>query len=126
MPNHCQNYLVLSHTDAREIGRAKLAILEGKLFEEFVPCPPDLLREGAASHGGPKAAEYEKIREEMAHIDGFFDYVLKYMEPDVMEISVAKREPLKEEIRYFIRCILQGIDVPNTFAIDALDIALKA
>ena len=71
-------------------------------------------------------SNYEKIREEMAHIDGFFDYVLKYMEPDVMEISVAKREPLKEEIRYFIRCILQGIDVPNTFAIDALDIALKA
>lgn len=71
-------------------------------------------------------SNYEKIREEMAHIDGFFDYVLKYMEPDVMEISVAKREPLKEEIRYFIRCILQGIDVSNTFAIDALDIALKA
>ena len=64
MPNHCQNYLVLSHPDVRQIGRAKLAILDDKFFSEFVPCPDDLLREGAASHGGPNAAEYEKIRKE--------------------------------------------------------------
>ena len=43
MPNHCQNYLVLGHKDAREISRAKLAILEGKFFQEFHPCPQDLL-----------------------------------------------------------------------------------
>ena len=66
MPNHCQNYLVLSHPDVRQIGRAKLAILEEKLFSEFVPCPEALLRPGAASHGGPNADEYEKIRE---HLD---------------------------------------------------------
>ena len=43
MPNHCNNYLVLGHKDAREIGRAKLAILDDNFFQEFHPCPQDLL-----------------------------------------------------------------------------------
>ena len=36
MPNHCQNFLVLSHPDAREIGRAKLAILDNKIGRAHV------------------------------------------------------------------------------------------
>jgi len=43
MPNHCSNYLVLGHKDSRMIGRAKLAILDDNFFQEFVPCPQELL-----------------------------------------------------------------------------------
>ncbi len=51
MPNHCQNFLVLSHPDVRQISRAKFAILEEKLFSEFVPCPQELLDTSAGFFG---------------------------------------------------------------------------
>jgi hypothetical protein len=60
MPNHCQNYLVLGHKDAREIGRAKLAILEGSFFQEFHPCPQDLLDTTAGYLSGNEQLELEK------------------------------------------------------------------
>jgi len=47
------------------------------------------------------------------------------MEPDTVEISVAKREPLKEEIRYFLRAITDNIQIDATHAIKALEIALQ-
>lgn len=71
-------------------------------------------------------SNYEKFRDIPGQIDGFSDYVLKYMEPELVEISVAKREPLKEEIRYFINAVRQRADIDTDFAINALDIALKA
>lgn len=71
-------------------------------------------------------SNYEKYREVPGHIDGFSDYVLKYMEPELVEISVAKREPLKEEIRWFIGAVRRGDPINNEHAIDALAIALKA
>jgi len=43
MPNWCNNHLVLGHKDSREIGRAKLAILDNNFFQEFHPCPAELL-----------------------------------------------------------------------------------
>ena len=74
MPNHCQNYLVLTHPDVRQIGRAKLAILDGKFFQEFLPCPEELLQEGASTHGGPNAAKYDLIREQNLAKFGYPDW----------------------------------------------------
>jgi UDP-N-acetylglucosamine 3-dehydrogenase len=71
-------------------------------------------------------SNYEKYKEVPDHIDGFSDYVMKYMEPDLVEISVAKREPLKEEIRFFINAVRVGTPINNDHAIDALEIALRA
>jgi UDP-N-acetylglucosamine 3-dehydrogenase len=71
-------------------------------------------------------SNYEKYKEVPGQIDGFSDYVLKYMEPDLVEISVAKREPLKEEIRYFIQAVNENIQLDSDFAIHALEIALRS
>ena len=70
-------------------------------------------------------SNYEKYREEAGEVGGHADFVLKYMEPDTVEISVAKREPLKEEIRYFLRAITDNIQIDATHAIKALEIALQ-
>lgn len=56
---------------------------------------------------------------------GFSDYILMFSEPDVINISVAKKEPLKEEILYFINCVKNNIKIDSTFALEALKIALK-
>lgn len=71
-------------------------------------------------------SNYEKYKEVPGHIDGFSDYVLKYMEPDLVEISVAKREPLKEELRFFIHALRSGTPINNDHAIRALEIAQRA
>lgn len=71
-------------------------------------------------------SNYEKYRDEPGHISGYSDYVLKYMEPDLVEIQVAKREPLKEQISYFVHAIRKNEEIDNSFAIQALRIALQA
>ena len=43
MPNWCQNSLTIAHDDPKMIARAKAAFLDGKLFNEFIPVPQDLV-----------------------------------------------------------------------------------
>ena len=43
MPNWCQNSLTITHDDPKMIARAKAAFLDGKLFNEFIPVPQDLV-----------------------------------------------------------------------------------
>jgi UDP-N-acetylglucosamine 3-dehydrogenase len=71
-------------------------------------------------------SNYEKYKDIPGHSDGFSDYVLKYMEPDLIEISVAKREPLKEEIMYFVSAARSKKNINIDFSINALATALKA
>lgn len=67
-------------------------------------------------------SNYEKFRE----VSGdFSDYILKFSEPDIIKINVAKKEPLKEEIRHFISCIASKNKVDCQHAIHALKIALS-
>ncbi len=66
-------------------------------------------------------SNYEKFKEEIA---GFSDYILKFSEPDKIIISVAKKEPLKEEILHLIKMIQEGKEIDCNFAVDALKIAL--
>lgn len=69
-------------------------------------------------------SNYEKYREELDSKAGFSDYVLKYLDPDLHEIHVAKKEPLKEEILYFLRSARGGPSLDASFAVDALRVAL--
>jgi len=69
-------------------------------------------------------SNYEKFREELDSKSGFSDYVLKYLDPDLHEIHVAKKEPLKEEIQYFLRAVISGEEIDSTFALNALQTAL--
>ena len=54
----------------------------------------------------------------------FEDYILHFSEPDKTIISVAKKQPLKEEILYFIDCVKNNKEIDSSFALDSLKIAL--
>jgi UDP-N-acetylglucosamine 3-dehydrogenase len=68
-------------------------------------------------------SNYEKLREP----DGpysFGDYVLRFSEPEVAGVAVARREPLKEELDAFFSAVRAGASHDCRHAIDALHIAL--
>src|SRR3989344_413560 len=67
-------------------------------------------------------SNYSKFKEESSN---FSDYVLLFSEPDITNVSVKKKEPLKEEILFFIDCIKNNIDLDSLFALKALEISLK-
>ena len=50
MPNWNSNNVTFRHNDAEQIKRAQKALADGKLFQEFVPCPQELL-DATASYG---------------------------------------------------------------------------
>lgn len=64
-------------------------------------------------------SNYEKFREEAG---SFSDYILRFSEPDKITISVAKKEPLKEEIKYFLSQIELGKQINPEFSVEALRI----
>lgn len=67
-------------------------------------------------------SNYEKFRET---VKGFSDYILRFSEPDLKEIPVIVKEPLKEELLYFIECVKTNKKVDSQFALDALKVALS-
>ncbi|MBL4693776.1 Gfo/Idh/MocA family oxidoreductase [Candidatus Gracilibacteria bacterium] len=67
-------------------------------------------------------SNYEKFEKEF---DGFSDFILRFSDPEKFSISVAKKEPLKEEILHFIKSVTNNKPIDSTFALDALKIALK-
>jgi UDP-N-acetylglucosamine 3-dehydrogenase len=54
----------------------------------------------------------------------FSDYVLEFSKPEKIKVSIIKKEPLKEEILYFLDCIDKNIKIDSKFAVEALEIAL--
>ena len=48
-PNYCENIVTVKHTDPALLQRAKHALLEERLFEEFIPaireCPQEWLND---------------------------------------------------------------------------------
>ncbi|MBI5413861.1 Gfo/Idh/MocA family oxidoreductase [Candidatus Peregrinibacteria bacterium] len=66
-------------------------------------------------------SNYEKFKED---VGGFSDYILRFSEPDKINISVAKKEPLMEELSYFVKCVQEDIEIDCQPAIEALKIAL--
>ncbi|OGK20796.1 hypothetical protein A3C98_02650 [Candidatus Roizmanbacteria bacterium RIFCSPHIGHO2_02_FULL_37_15] len=67
-------------------------------------------------------SNYSKFKEESKD---FSDFVLLFSQPDKIDITVAKKEPLKEEISYFLNCIENKIKIDSSFAVEALKIALS-
>lgn len=67
-------------------------------------------------------SNYDKFLEKNGN---FSDFVLRFSEPDKITIAVARKEPLKEELQYFIRCVRENLLVSSQFALDALKIALS-
>lgn len=43
MPNWCNNDITLKHKDPAMIDRAQKALADGRLLQEFFPCPQDLI-----------------------------------------------------------------------------------
>lgn len=74
MPNWCNNFVTISHDDSAAIDRVETAYRNGRLLEEFVPVPAALKEEGAASYGGPDAADYEALREQNRQQYGYGDW----------------------------------------------------
>ncbi|MBI2426789.1 MAG: Gfo/Idh/MocA family oxidoreductase [Candidatus Kerfeldbacteria bacterium] len=68
-------------------------------------------------------SNYKKFRETNGD---FSDYVLRFSEPDRITISVAKREPLREEILYFLGMVERRQPIDSRFAIEALKTALHS
>ena len=57
--------------------------------------------------------------------DKFSDYILRFSQPDKINIPVKKKEPLKEELIFFINSIKKNLIVDSQFALDSLRIALS-
>lgn len=58
-------------------------------------------------------------------IRNFSDYRTRFSHPISQKIIVEKKEPLREELLYFIDCVTNHVLIDNRFAVDALKIALK-
>lgn len=64
-------------------------------------------------------SNYEKFKEK---IGDFSDYILRFSEPDKIIIQVAKKEPLNEEITFFVECVRRNKWVDSRFAVEALKV----
>lgn len=53
------------------------------------------------------------------------DFVLKFKEPDFTEHVIAKREPLLDELEYFVDAIRFGGQIDSDHAVDALRVVLS-
>ena len=61
MPNYCNNVAILKHTDPAMIERAINAVSNNSFFQEFIPCPDELLNtvKGFMKQGSPEQAALE-------------------------------------------------------------------
>ena len=64
MPNWCNNSVTITHTDPAKITALADAFAEARFCEAVIPTPECLTRDGAATHGGANAEEYDRIRAE--------------------------------------------------------------
>lgn len=55
---------------------------------------------------------------------GYSDFILQFANPKVQQILITKKEPLKEELKYFLKCIRNKQLVDADYALIALKIAL--
>lgn len=59
MPNWCNNSITLRHADSAMVQRAQEALAAGRLLQEFIPCPQDLIDTVAGFPGEDKRAAHE-------------------------------------------------------------------
>lgn len=65
MPNWCANTVEIYHNDPVMLERARKGFNEGKLLNEFMPCPEDLqITAGFLGHDTPEQRELERKEQE--------------------------------------------------------------
>jgi hypothetical protein len=131
MPNWCNNHLVLGHKDAREIGRAKLAILEGNFFQEFHPCPQELLDTTAGFFGdNDKQRKLEEQTQANIRNHGYANWydwnianwgtkwdasdaeiVLEHYDGDIAELTVVFDTAWAPPTEFYNELVEQGFEV---------------
>lgn len=65
-------------------------------------------------------SNYDKFLQE---IGDYSDYILRFSDPDRIDMNVAKKEPLREEILYLAQCIGKNKEIDCRYALEALKIA---
>jgi hypothetical protein len=64
MPNWCSNHITVRGTNQKEISEIAAAMEQGNFLGSIIPVPEELCQEGASTHGGDNAEDYDKIREQ--------------------------------------------------------------
>jgi hypothetical protein len=73
MPNWCDNFIEVTHEDPAMMQRFKKAFDEGKLLQEFVPCPEELFEEAPVGNDWQerKLVLLERNTEKYGHADWY-------------------------------------------------------
>lgn len=74
MPNYCSNSGTIYHDDVELIKRAQTALADGRLFDEFVPCP-EPLKEAVASFSADYQEQNEKNEAEFGY-SSWYDFAV--------------------------------------------------
>ena len=74
MPNWCNNDITLKHKDPAMIDRAQKALADGRLLQEFFPCPQDLIDTVAGFPGEDKRAAHEAQMARNIELYGYKDW----------------------------------------------------
>lgn len=74
MPNWCNNDITLRHKDPAMIDRAQKALADGRLLQEFFPCPQDLIDTVSGFPGEDKRAAHEAQMARNIELYGYKDW----------------------------------------------------
>jgi hypothetical protein len=73
MPNWCSNNIHLQHEDPKMVKRAVDSLIEGKFFQEFIPCPEELY-DTESTMGYATSKDHEKQMQENVSKHGYTDW----------------------------------------------------
>lgn len=74
MPNWCNNSITLRHADSAMVQRAQEALAAGRLLQEFIPCPQDLIDTVAGFMGEDKRAAHEAQQKRNIELYGYANW----------------------------------------------------
>ena len=74
MPNWCNNSITLRHKDSAMVQRAQEALANGRLLQEFIPCPQDLIDTVSGFPGEDKRAAHEAQMKRNIELYGYKDW----------------------------------------------------
>ena len=74
MPNWCNNGITLRHKDSAMVTRAQEALAAGRLLQEFIPCPQDLIDTVSGFMGEDKREAHEAQMKRNIELYGYKDW----------------------------------------------------
>ena len=74
MPNWCNNSITLRHKDSAMVTRAQEALAAGRLLQEFIPCPQDLIDTVSGFMGEDKREAHEAQMKRNIELYGYKDW----------------------------------------------------